>query len=160
MDQCRQHTQDPEIQVLQIVSPNDPRKNGEEPAVFFKGLEPAQSNSQHAANLSFSAMNRRRIRSSTGKDIGNGNGLAGRGSGKLAAMLDLDKYKHVVASDADQPPSSTEPPKDSYWTRFSQGITCCCFPFLLSMCGMKGYYVQQAWREKVFMTVMMLRDEA
>lgn len=146
---------DPEIQVLQIVSPSSNIRVGS------NSLEPdAQGNSQHAANLSFSA-NRRRKRSPSASGSSNPNGLVGHTSGKLPAMLDLDKYKEVVkmaANDLHPQPSSSPPPPpsssaskiyDSPWTKFSQGLSCCCFPFLLSACGMKGYYVQQAWREKV-----------
>ena len=159
MDPYSNRAADPEIQVLQIVSPS---RNIQAARVgASNSREPdAQGNSQHAANLSFSA-NRRRKRSSTANGSSNPNGLVGHTSGKLPAMLDLDKYKEVVkvaANDLHPQPSPSSPPPptssaskiyDSPWTSFSQGLSCCCFPFLLSACGMKGYYVQQAWREKV-----------
>jgi hypothetical protein len=124
---------DPEIQVLQIASSSNKisararSRNQSSPFFISKAIDPNVDNS--VQDISIASFNNSSNRSFTSK--------------KLPAMIDYEIQKIKSGN------GSAENSKESPWTTFSQKLTCCCFPMLLSTFGMKGYHVQQAWREKV-----------
>ncbi|KAI8802010.1 chitin synthase-domain-containing protein [Cladochytrium replicatum] len=46
--------------------------------------------------------------------------------------------------------------RSNWWIVTSRTLTCCCFPIFLSWCGKRDSQVQQAWREKVALCLIIL----
>ncbi|KAJ3139732.1 hypothetical protein HK101_003621, partial [Irineochytrium annulatum] len=61
-------------------------------------------------------------------------------------------------NEADFPPPDEEPSgcRFNLWVWFSRLVTCCCIPPLLRACGKTSPAVQQAWREKVALCIIIV----